>query len=307
MDPIKARRAAYDPRSSVQLLKQCPSSASNAIRSYELIRLLAWCILERRPREDPAYNRNLRRMKYANDAGVFALAHLMHRKGRLGKTSSQLNCLLAEVGGLLRFWHAENSFNLFREACDSQTDLHYVYQLVRYMCRCEQDHCRTAQQKSIGAAKSILSKQPNSTLIYSSVSEIDKIWSTYKEGAPYIYAFFPYLRKSFGNDNRPSPTEFMRFMNALAGKPTRLTRILGRAAHAADVLSKRKIRGVRMKDFENIARVWFSLPKFSEKEAELIDTYDPTRLTKRDEEDYRAPLLKHAGLRKPKSAVASIP
>jgi hypothetical protein len=304
MGTINARRAEYDPATSVQLLKECPSSVLKAIRYYELTRLLTWSILERRPRQDPDYDRTLRRKKYANDAGVFVLAYYMHRKR---KTSPQIGRLLTQSGGLLRFWYAENSFSLFREACDSQTDLHYVYQLVRYMCRCEQDHCRTAQQKRIGAAKFVLSKQSNSTLIYGSVSEIDKIWSMYKDAAPYIFAFFPYLQKSFGKDNRPSPDQFMRFVKALARNPTRLNRILGRAAYAADVLSKRGIQGVRMSDFENIAQIRFSLPKFSEEEAKLIDKYDPTRLTKREEEDYRAPLRRHAGQRKPKSVVALIP
>jgi hypothetical protein len=69
----------------------------------------------------------------------------------------------------------------------------------------------------------------------------------------------------------------MRVLNtteALALNQPRLTRLIGRAAYAADILKERRRGGVRIRDFNDIARAEPPLRSFGPLEKAVIDSTD---------------------------------
>jgi hypothetical protein len=278
-----------NPAELVQALLREPPEHLSFEKTRDLVKLLCWVILERRPREKRDYDALQVRTRSAEDASLFALYWLLERERRRKKKTvrgSEMRTLFNDSGGFLRVWHAQDSRELFKQARDAHVDLLFVYKLVRHICRFQQHDPTNVKYFQLGAAKDFCSECSRETAKPYSVSEIDKIWSTYKESAPYVFAFYPYLRKCLVPSNPSSPGKFMRFVEALARKQQRLARALGKAAYAADVLST-KGRDVRRSDFLNVARVCPNLPRFSESEKQIIEKYDPNKLNKKDLQHYR--------------------
>ena len=103
------------------------------------------------------------------------------------------------------------------------------------------------------------------------VSKIEKIWLQYKNAAPYIFAFYGYLRglrREVG-----SPKLILNSLEEFASDERRLKKLIGRAAYAADVLTG-LARDVRVGDFDNIERAAPPLRSFSTIEMALIDNID---------------------------------
>jgi hypothetical protein len=131
---IKTRRQRFNPSRSVKVLLASDKSSEDKI--YELMRLLAWSLLERKTKQDRSYDVEMRRRELANDAGVYALAYLIHNE-RQKKRSRKLDSLmdsLDKIGGMLRVWYTDRSFDLFKDVREAHRDLRLVCDLVSFLC-----------------------------------------------------------------------------------------------------------------------------------------------------------------------------
>jgi hypothetical protein len=282
---IKTRRQRFNPSRSVKVLLASDKSSEDKI--YELMRLLAWSLLERKTKQDRSYDVEMRRRELANDAGVYALAYLIHNE-RQKKRSRKLDSLmdsLDKIGGMLRIWYTDRSFDLFKDAREAHRDLRLVCDLVSFLCI--HPPC-SAQCGSLDAAKWFLSKESKRPTSEVSFSELDKIWNSYKDAAPYIFVFFPWLDKALVRQPNPSPTEFMAHLLKIATNQALLTRALSEAAYVANVLKQKKIRNVRTSDFIGIPPRKCRQMKLSGSDREILGGYDPQRLSKKDTEPYSA-------------------
>ena len=102
---------------------------------------------------------------------------------------------------------------------------------------------------------------------------IQKIWLCNKDAAPLIYAFYPLLKMAARR--RDQPEEILRFVDTIISNEKRLKRMLGTAAYVADLLSKSRVRDVRLFDFVNVARVAPIVRSFNADELNDIHSYDP--------------------------------
>jgi hypothetical protein len=103
-------------------------------------------------------------------------------------------------------------------------------------------------------------------------SKIEKIWLKYKNSAPHIFAFYPFLARALQQDTR-SPQHVLSFIEKLASNEERLKRVLGRAAYAAGVL-KLRVHDFRLEDFKNIEPVEPPLWPFNQDETAIIGNID---------------------------------
>jgi hypothetical protein len=161
----------------IQSLLREPPKHLSFEKTRELLSLLTWMVLERRPRQNPRYDPDKRRNRSAEDASFFALGWLLERERRRKKKTvrrSEMETLFNDSGGFIRVWRAQNSYHLFKQARDTHVELLFVYQLVRHLCRFEQ-HDPNNVKFQLGAAKAFCSEWSKETATPYSVSEIDKI------------------------------------------------------------------------------------------------------------------------------------
>ena len=202
------------------------------------------------------------------------LALLLYRQRKLKKqdeTTRILNELLEARGGVGGYVWMRGSYDLYDDARMAERELHYVYLIVSYLCRCKRYEL-DASKFNIETAKEFLAKRPPEKKPYK-VSKIEKIWLQYKNAAPYIFAFYGYLR-GLRRQVR-SPRLILNSLQKVASDERRLQRLIGRAAYAADVLSG-LARDVRISDFNDIARAEPPLRSFSPLEKAVIDNIDRT-------------------------------
>jgi hypothetical protein len=102
-------------------------------------------------------------------------------------------------------------------------------------------------------------------------SKIEKIWLTYKDAAPYIFAFYRFLSR--GLKQKASPDEVMEFIAKLASDGPRLKKLIGRAAYAADILNV-LAHDVRIYDFKNSERAIPPMRSFNDFELAMINNID---------------------------------
>jgi hypothetical protein len=102
-------------------------------------------------------------------------------------------------------------------------------------------------------------------------SKIGKIWYQYKNAAPYIFAVHTFL--SFRPKKAKSIEEIIDWLEKFASSLQRLTRFLGRAAFASDILAG-KARNVRQSDFRNIDRLTPPIRPFTATELDIISSID---------------------------------
>jgi hypothetical protein len=70
-----------------------------------------------------------------------------------------------------------------------------------------------------------------------------------------------------------SPDEIMDWLEKFTSDQQRLSRLIGRAAYAADILTG-KARNVRQRDFEDIDRIAPPMPPFTQDEMSIISSID---------------------------------
>jgi hypothetical protein len=247
-----------------------------------LAQLLAWVILDQRPGQRTKNSSTERGsaiqgrpilVRNALYVGNHALALLLYRQRKLKKqdeTTRVLNELLEARGGVGGYAWVRGSYDLYNDARMAERELHYVYLIVSYLCRCKKYGHDTSKFNIETAKEFIAQWAPDGKNTYG-VSKIEKIWLQYKNAAPYIFAFYGYLRglrREVG-----SPRLVLASLEKFASNEPRLKRLIGRAAYATDILNE-LARHVRISDFNDIARAEPQLRKFSTMEKDVIDSID---------------------------------
>jgi hypothetical protein len=153
------------------------------------------------------------------------------------------------------------------DAQQASKELVYVYKIVDYMCRYKA-HIGDDEKFNIESAKVFVELSEEGGF---GLSKISKIWETYKNAAPYIFAVYPFLRRGFQNAN--TPEEVMNWLQKFASDQRRSNRLIGRAAYAADILVGRA-RNVRQRDFKDVERVIPPMPPFTPDEMAIIESID---------------------------------
>jgi hypothetical protein len=248
----------------------CPARSliANALSpmiAARVIQLIAWSalILEGKAKGP--------RVKAAWEAGIAALALLLERAS-LKEDRKQEELLLRALkrrGGyraFLEYWSPPAA--MFTRVRHSLEKLFYVYEIVQFLIR----------SKKIGAPPKL---GINSAYHFLGLSKderghgpasIEKIWLGNKDAAPLIYAFYPLLNMAARGDQ---PEDILRFVDTIISNKKRLKRMLGTAAYVADLLSKLRVRNVRLSDFVGVAPAAPNVRPFNDGELKLISSYDP--------------------------------
>jgi hypothetical protein len=165
---------------------------------------------------------------------------------------------------------AEKGLQIYNRAQRARRELHYVYWIVDYLRRYKK-YFGGSHKFDIETAKQFLQQcAPEGKASYGK-SKIEKIWLHYKDSAPYIFAFFPFLSRALKQEG--SPQQVLNFIEKLALNKKRLIRLLGRAAYAADILNG-LAHDVRINDFKNIERVEPPARPFTSFELAMINNID---------------------------------
>jgi hypothetical protein len=281
----------FRPRGAVRVLAKPQRNEAAFLHTWALARLLAWAIADqpgpkKRAKEarDPAGEpKRRRKIRTANAklAGQITLANLLNRhvsRGRNGseKYKEKLQLMLAlfmGCGGFASCFKGWGAQSLLHEVKDANRRLGYVYRIVDFMCRYRQrsEVPENDPKFTIEGAKSFVEMCAHEDDASYGLSKISKIWERYRKAAPYIFAVYRYF--SFRLDRAESIDEIIDWLEKFASDQERLTRVLGRAAYASDILTG-KGRNVRQSDFRNIERLAPPMRPFSEEELAIIDSID---------------------------------
>jgi len=256
------------------------------MKIFYLAELLTWAVLDQQPgqraKKTPTENHSADqsrpsagqdrpiKVSKALYAGSYVLALLLHRQRKLqsrGETTKLLKEMLEARAGVGGFAWAPSYRELYEEARASERELRYVYWIVSYLCRCKKD-ALDGDKSTIETAKRYIENWDPERKY--GESAIEKMWLKYRKAAPFIFAFYPYLR---GLRKELSRMRVLNTIEALASNQPRLTRLIGRTAYAADILKERRC-GVRISDFNDIARAEPALRLFSPLEKAVIDSTD---------------------------------
>jgi hypothetical protein len=184
--------------------------------------------------------------------------------------------LLLDMGGFAAPMRGLGARTLLRRARGKAREIDYVCRIVSFLCRIE-GHPEL-NKFSIEDAKHFVYLWAHEDQDTYGLSKISKVWERYKDAAPILFAFRPLLTialpsgKQRGPSTRmPSPDELLEATFKLASHGRSIARLLGRAAYAAEILS-RTARNVRLKDFRNIQRAAPPLHPFSQTEVDIINS-----------------------------------
>jgi hypothetical protein len=118
-------------------------------------------------RERSEAQARLNLVRNALHVGTHVLALLLYRQRRLKRqdeTTRILNELLEARGGVGGYVWARGSYDLYDDARMAERELHYVYLIVSYLCRCKKYEL-DASKFNIETAKEFLAKlAPEKTL-----------------------------------------------------------------------------------------------------------------------------------------------
>jgi hypothetical protein len=204
--------------------------------------------------------------------------------------------LFAKSGGFGLFLKSPRGARRWlRRLKKATTQLAYVHQIVNYLCRYE-NFGMAPSKFNIECAKKFVQKtdkgpQPGTKQL--EPRTIGKYWETNKQAAPYIFAFYPFLASSV--ERAASFDQFVDTLEQVACDQERLTKLIGHAAYAADILAN-QARKVRVQDFIEVKRVEPQLQAFNADEIQIIGAIDAHRpLSKNDLEDYRPKTITRRG------------
>ena len=126
---------------------------------------------------------------------------------------------------------------------------------------------------TIESAKSFVAMWAHEDKATYGESKIGKIWDQYKNAAPYIFAVYRFF--SFRLNRTKSIDEIVDWLEKFASNQQRLSRFIGRAAYASDILAG-KARNVRHSDFRNIERLAPPIRPFTATELDIISSIVPS-------------------------------
>ena len=276
-----ANATRFQPGVAVKYLVAAKPKDPRFMNVLVLAQLLGWMALDQRPGQrkksssaesSSEAQARLNLVRNALHVGTHVLALLLYRQRRLKRqdeTTRILNELLEARGGVGGYVWVRGSYDLYDDARMAERELHYVYLIVSFLCRCKKYEL-DASKFNIETAKEFFAKRAPEKKPYK-VSKIEKIWLQYKNAAPYIFAFYGYLRglrREVG-----SPKLILNSLEEFASDERRLKKLIGRAAYAADVLTG-LARDVRIGDFRDIERAAPPLRSFSTLEMAVIDNID---------------------------------
>jgi hypothetical protein len=265
----------FRPRSAVKILNDGEATEfAGLLKTWMLARLLAWTILDQPPRKTKRGTRRLRRSN-ANHAGLVVLALLLHLRYHANPKKNdeilkQMFRLWLKCDGFSACFQRRGGKALLCRAQKANRELQCVFRIVDYMCR----YARwRGEQKNdpnftIQSAKYFVEKFYEEEGM--GESKISKIWEKYKQAAPCIFAADMFVVHLV---NISTIQELIDPLQKIARDQACLTRFIGEAAYAADVLS-RKAHNIRCRDFRNITRVTPKIRPFSEDELMVIDSID---------------------------------
>lgn len=255
-------------------------------KTWVLAQLLAWAILDQRPHQrasnskeksGSAIPKGMITVRCATEVGNFALAWLLHRQLQSQrkmdkKTLSEMVKLFEARGGFRVFLLMHGAHDLYERARKAERKLRFVYWIVDYLCRGKK-YVFDDDKLNIETAKQFIFKNQRAAKgkrAYG-LSQIEKIWLTYKDAAPYIFAFYGILSR--GLKQKVSPDEVMEFIAKLASDGPRLKKLIGRAAYAAYILNGLAF-DVRINDFKNGKRAEPPLRSINTIEKARINSID---------------------------------
>jgi hypothetical protein len=260
----------FKPRQSVTILSAKLKSDQAFLKTWALARLLGWSFLDQRPRRASTI-----RTLHAKQVGNITLAHLLDQCLRKrdvdthkNKTLRQQLGLFLECGGFSVGLRGPGARALLRRAKKSAEKLQYVYLITQFMCRYKK-YMPDGDKFQIESAKLFVEQNFPKEKTYGA-STISKIWEQYKPAAPYIFASYSMVRALTRMKTAEEVVEGLRWVTS---NQQRLTRIIGVAAYAADILSN-QARNVPVSDFRNIDRVAPKLRQFHKEELDCIKSID---------------------------------
>jgi hypothetical protein len=291
MELEKLELEKFRPGRAVSILAERPEHNEAAfVHTWALAQVLAWAILDQRPGKrqpkgaQPDSDKPKRRKILTTNAkqvGQITLAYLLDRHLRRGEPGSEeykekLGLMLAvfmECGGFASCFKGWGTKILLDDVTRASRQLGYVYRIVDFMCRYKK-HSGAAENDpnlTIESAKSFIALWAHEGDATYEVSNIGRIWEKYNKAAPYIFAVYRFL--SFRLDKAKSIDEIVDWLEKFASDQERLSRFLGRAAYASDVLAG-TARNVRRSDFKNVERVAPLIRPFAEPELVIIGSID---------------------------------
>jgi hypothetical protein len=177
--------------------------------------------------------------------------------------------LYLRLGGFAASLQGREAKSLVSGVKKTNRELGYVYRIVDYMCRYKK-YDGDERKFNIESAKTFVKKWEHEDEMYSP-SAISKIWEEHRKAAPYIYASYRFISR--GLQKTITPDEVMDWLEKFTSKQRRLTRLVGRAAYAADILAGHA-RKVRQRDFEDVERIAPRIRPFTDEELVIIGSID---------------------------------
>ena len=270
----------FRPKTTVQRLLDNDKDLAE-VRVWELARLLGWITLDQRAGTRLRPRRF--RTRKAKQAGDKALIMMLDRAMRSTPIDVEvLGPLFIANGGFGTCVNNLAANTMLKSIRATRTDLEYVFLIVDYLCcydansdrieahRMEFAPSRHANYFSIEAAKAFVRSNRSIPMV---PAKLEESWEQYKNAAPYIYSFYPFM---FGPAaTSVSADDVLNCRIQLARDRRQLLNLLGQAAAAADVLSSTRVRHVRVKDFIGVKRVPPVTRAFDESELDIAINFDP--------------------------------
>jgi len=175
--------------------------------------------------------------------------------------------LFRECGGFSGGLQGPGAKALLRRAKKSAKELQYVYLITQFMCRYHK-YLPDGDKFQIESAKFFV--EQNFLKGSYGASKISKIWEQYKHTAPYIFASYSMVRAL---KQMKTVDEVVEGLKRVTSNQRRLTRVIGVAAYAANILHL-QAHNIRVSDFRDITRVAPPLRQFDETELACIDSID---------------------------------
>jgi hypothetical protein len=273
-DPKKFR-----PKTAIEILRRngLEPMLEPAAKTIALSELIAWACLDQEGRvkekPEPPKKRFLRSkaaMRARHLTTAMLLDHQMKIKAN-NEVTQLLLSIIMQAGGLRVLIEGRSIKGLLKDLRRVDVTLRCVVEIVRYLVRCQ--YCQSDMEHATikYAQLFVIQSQFGLGLGPRGLSKVSKIWEDFKPAAPYLFAFFE--ERSFQPVNATNSDAVLNWLSAFTSRQNRVTRFLGRAASAMDVV-KRTSRDQRTSDFGEIERVPLRARPFTVRERKIISKID---------------------------------
>jgi hypothetical protein len=259
----------------IQLKKFTPGRAVKILQSRKgppihktlaLAALMSWMMLDQKKhkvgRDKPVFRR--RHALLARNIVIFSL--LKRRKGHA--LLFEMLTVFLTSDGVNAFLNSPRSPRGWLSRLRKDKEISCVYQITSYLCR-YREYGQDPKKSGVQYAKAFVEKARNTDVTRRTLA---KYWETNKQAAPYIFAFYVSLRDAVRRVN--SIHEMVDLFAKLSADQELMDRLLGNAAHMADLLGELHVRRVRTKDFKSVVCVRPNLTPFDDDELEAIAKID---------------------------------